>query len=189
MKAILSGSGRTKLEAGGQNLRFSGGFAWSLPAWLGMAPTTKMVMKAKLILLTLALGASTGLLSAQDNNPPPDGQRPPMREGGPGGPGMRGPGRPGFHLLPPPVQERLNLSDDQKKQLAELEAEVKAKMEKILTPEQLQQLKQMRPPQGQGGPQDQGGPGGQGGARRGRGPGGQGGPQGEGRPPGPPQDQ
>ena len=45
----------------------------------------KANMKTKVILLTLALGASTCLLTAQDGNPPPDGQRPPAREGGPGG--------------------------------------------------------------------------------------------------------
>jgi Spy/CpxP family protein refolding chaperone len=53
--------------------------------------------------------------------------------------------------------QKLNLTDDQKKQVADLEAEVKVKMEKILTPEQLQQLAQMRPPRPPGGP---GGPGG-----------------------------
>ncbi len=41
-------------------------------------------MKTKVILLTLALGASPCLLIAQDGNPPRDGQRPPPREGGPG---------------------------------------------------------------------------------------------------------
>jgi len=38
-------------------------------------------MKTKIILLTLALGASTCLLTAQDGNQPPEGQRPPSREG------------------------------------------------------------------------------------------------------------
>jgi Spy/CpxP family protein refolding chaperone len=116
-------------------------------------------MKKHVIILALALGASTCLLMAQDGNHPPDGQRPPGREGGPGGPGGQG----GFHLLPPHAQEHLNLTDDQKKQVAALEAEVKAKLEKILTPEQLEQLKQMRPPGRPGGPGSQGGPNGQGG--------------------------
>src|ERR1035438_5928593 len=117
-------------------------------------------MKTNVIILALALGASTCLLTAQDSNQPPDGQRPPGREGGPGGPGGQG----GFHLLPPRAQEHLNLTDDQKKQVAALEAEVKAKLEKILTPEQLDQLKQMRPPGRPGGPGGQGGPGGSGGS-------------------------
>src|ERR1035438_2235418 len=106
-------------------------------------------MKTKLTLLALALGASTCLLIAQDGPPPSDNQPPPQRAGGPGGMGGQrgGPGgQGGFHLLPPRAQEQLNLTDDQKKQVAALEAEVKAKLEKILTPEQLKQLKQMRPP-------------------------------------------
>ena len=96
-------------------------------------------MKTKIILLALALGASTCLLTAQDGSPSPDGQRPPG----------------GFHILPPRAQEQLNLSADQQKQVSDLEAEVKAKLETILTPEQLEQLKKMRPPHppGQGGGQ------------------------------------
>ena len=133
-------------------------------------------MRTKVILLALALGASTCLLQAQDDNQGADAQRPPRREGGPGGAG--GPGGPGgqggLHLLPPRAMEQLNLTADQQKQIAALEAEVKAKMEKILTPEQLKQLKEMRPPMRQGG---QGGPGGQGGQNR---------SSGEGRPQRPP---
>ena len=55
-------------------------------------------------------------------------------------------------MLPPRAQEQLNLTADQQKQLVALEAEVKAKLEKILTPEQLRQLEQMRPPRPQSGP-------------------------------------
>jgi Spy/CpxP family protein refolding chaperone len=136
-------------------------------------------MKTKAIILTLALGAATCLLTAQDGNQRPDGQRPPGREGGPPGPG--GPG--GFRLLPLPAMEQLNLTADQRKQLADLEAQVKAKLEKILTSEQLKQLSQMRPPPRQGGPGGMGGPGGgPGGPGRRGGPGGQGGPGGEGTP-------
>ena len=143
-------------------------------------------MKTKVILLALALGASTCLLTAQDNTQRPEGQRPPGRDGGPGGPGggpggeRGGPGGPGgqggFHLLPPRAVEQLNLTADQLKQVAALEAETKAKLEKILTPEQLKQLQQMRPPRRPGGPGGQDAQG-----RRG-GPGGQDGPGGEGRP-------
>ena len=49
------------------------------------------------------------------------------------------------------------------KEIAALEAETKAKLEKILTPEQMQQLKNMRPPMrpgGAGNGQMRGGPGG-----------------------------
>ena len=144
-------------------------------------------MKTKLALIAMALGASTCLVSAQDNPPPSDNQRPPQGDVRPGGGNMnrRGPGPDGgFHLIPPRAEQQLQLTDDQKKQIAALEAETKAKLEKILTPEQLQQLKTMRPPMRPGGPggnQFRGGPGGPGGNPGGmnRGPGGQ-------RPPGPP---
>ena len=109
-------------------------------------------MNTKVILLTLALGASTCLLTAQDNNPGPDNRPPLDRQGGPRGPEggrMRGPSGP--HLLPPRAHELLNLTPDQEKQVADLEAEVKATLEHILTPEQLKQLQQMRPPRGPGG--------------------------------------
>src|SRR5664280_2275163 len=131
-------------------------------------------MKTKALLLALAVGASTCVLMAQDTNNTSDSQPPPRLEGGPGA-GPRGRGGPGgFHLLPPRAQEQLKLTADQQKQVADLEAEVKAKMAKILTPEQLQQLKQMRPPRLRGGP---GGPGGE------RGPGSQDGEHGQGGPP------
>ncbi len=52
----------------------------------------------------------------------------------------------GFHLLAPRTQELLALNADQQKQVAALEIEVKGKLDTILTPEQLKQLSQMRPP-------------------------------------------
>lgn len=93
-------------------------------------------MKKVLIAVALALAVSTLYVRAQDAGGAP--KRPP------GGP----------HLLPPHAAEHLNLTDDQKKQIADLEAEVKAKIEKILTADQLKQLKEMRPPQRQGGKGD-----------------------------------
>ena len=123
-------------------------------------------MKTAAIAIALALAVSTLNTLAQDA-PRPEGR--PPREGGPQG----GPGQGGFHLLPPRAHEHLKLTDDQKKQIEELEAEVKAKLEKILTPEQLEQLKHMRPPMHQG----QGGPGG--GQQRGGGPGGGGDSEGQ----------
>lgn len=113
--------------------------------------------------LVVALGALALAANAQDNNPPNDGPpgadapRPGMRQnGGPAGPR-------GFHLLPPRAEERLKLTDDQKQQIVALEKETKAKLEKILTPEQLEQLKNMHPPMRErGGPRMgmRGGPGG-----------------------------
>jgi len=57
-----------------------------------------------------------------------------------------------LHLLPPHAQEGLKLTTIQQKQVADLEVETKAKLGKILTPDQLQQLKQMRPPSPKAGP-------------------------------------
>ncbi len=120
-----------------------------------------MKTKTTMLLALLALGTSGFIVNAQDNNPPPggtpgaDSQPPALREGG----GPVGPR--GFHLLPPRAEQRLNLTDDQKKQIAALEAETKAKLEKILTPDQMEKLKNMRPPMmGRGGPGMRGGPGG-----------------------------
>ncbi len=131
-------------------------------------------MKKTAILLALALSTSAVSLMAQDQTPPPAaGERPPGHEGGPGGMGRQG-GRGGFHLLPPRAQEQLNLSADQQKQVAALEAETMAKLEKILTPEQMQKLKQMRPPMRGGGQGGQGGRGSRGPDGQGGGPGGPG---------------
>jgi hypothetical protein len=69
----------------------------------------------------------------------------------------------------------LQLTAEQKKQLATLQSEVDTKLAKILTEEQKKQLKEMRPP-GFGGPGGFGPPGGPGGKQ----------PPGGGFPPSPP---
>lgn len=54
-----------------------------------------------------------------------------------------GPPRPRYELgrvLPPPVRDQLKLTDEQAKNLAALEAEVKVALEKILTKDQLATL-------------------------------------------------
>ena len=144
-------------------------------------------MKKTAVIVALALGVSAFTSMAQDQGGmPPAGDRPPGNEAGPGG--QHGPG--GFHLLPPQAKEALNLTEDQLAQVTALEAETKAKLEKILTPEQMAKLKQMHPGQRPGGRNghsghSQGGPGGPGGDQGGPGggPGGdQGGPSG-GQPP------
>jgi Spy/CpxP family protein refolding chaperone len=125
-------------------------------------------MKKSAFLLALALGVSAWCSVAQEQGDPPPVGGPPA--GGPGG-------QRGFHLLPPRAVEQLNLTANQQKQLADLEADVKAKIEKILTPDQLKQLREMRPPPPRGGMGGDG-PGG-----------GPGGPGAEGEPPPPPQEQ
>jgi len=102
-------------------------------------------MKTKTTITLLAvLGALALTANAQDNTPPSDVQ-PPKKMGGSGDQP-----RAGFHLLPPPLVQQLKLMDDQKTQVAALEADTKAKLEKILTADQLTQLKNFRPPGGRG---------------------------------------
>ncbi len=105
---------------------------------------------------------------------------------GPGGPapgGFGGPPQPG-QILPSFLQDRLNLSADQKKQIDDLQKDVDGKLGKILTAEQMKQLSQLRDGFGRGGRASgasdrPGGPG-----PGGRGPGGSGdrGPRGSGPP-------
>ncbi len=98
-----------------------------------------------------------------------------------------GPPAPGFHLIPRFAEPRLSLTDEERKQIATLEADTKARLSKILTPEQMKTMEEARPPRGFGGP---GGPGGgpedgplNGGPPDERGPGGDpGSPAGSGRP-------
>jgi len=96
--------------------------------------------------------------------------------GGPGGfPGGKGGGFKLGTVLPPFAKDQLKLTDDQKTQLAALEADVKGKLEKMLTADQLKSLETMRGGFGGGFP---GGAGGKGGFPGGA-PGGKGGPPGE----------
>jgi len=68
-----------------------------------------------------------------------------------GGPGFGGPGGGMFmrfaasgEVLPPPFQDALQLTERQRKQLAELQKEVTEKLDKVLTEEQRKQLKEIR---------------------------------------------
>jgi translation initiation factor IF-2 len=132
--------------------------------------------------------AGVSMAADRPDNPPPPPREDGGGPGGPGGdrPGRGGPGGPpgGVHVIPRFAEEKLNLTDEQRKQIADLEKVMKEKLAKILTPEHLKTLEQSRPPRrpgGQGGP-DGGGPrgGGQGGsdAGPGRPGGGEGGGQG-----------
>jgi len=106
-------------------------------------------MKRSALILALALGVSALSATAQDQGAgPPPGDRPPGFESGTNNiTGQAGPPRRGgFHLLPPRAAEFLDLTPDQLKQLSALEAETRAKLERILTPEQMQKLNRMRPP-------------------------------------------
>jgi len=100
--------------------------------------------------------------------------------GGPGGFGPRGFGPGGFggpprpgQILPPFLQQELNLTADQKQQIALLQKEVDEKLDKVLTDQQKQQLKEMRRGPGPG-RRGRRGPGGGPEGDRDRGPGGRG---------------
>jgi hypothetical protein len=94
-------------------------------------------------LLALAFAtAVVGICALTASSQPPEGR------GGPGGKGQKG-GPRGFELgkvLPPFVRDELDLTDEQEKAIAELEKEVKQKLEKILTAEQRQKATNARPP-------------------------------------------
>ncbi len=105
--------------------------------------------------------------------------------GGPGGPGGNGP-PPIGQVLPPPFQEMLQLTPEQRKKIDDLQKQVDASLAQILTSDQQQQFEQFKSggpggfgPPPRGGPDGPGGPG-----RNGRG----GPPPGGRRPPGPPGD-
>jgi hypothetical protein len=109
----------------------------------------------KRLLFGLMLFSAVAVLSiATGVAQPPDGGRPGKRDRGdgkgpPGGPGGPGGGPPRFELgkvLPPFVREELELSQDQEEQIAALEKQVKAKLEKILSAEQRRKIRSIRPP-------------------------------------------
>lgn len=119
-----------------------------------------VVTKEELTALAAKLAAE-----AADEGGRPGGFGPPDGPGGPGGrgPGGRGPGfggppQPG-QVMPPFLQEQLKLSAEQRKLVEDLQKEVDGKLNKILSEEQKQQLKEMRergpgrfgPPPGEGG--------------------------------------
>jgi len=94
-----------------------------------------------------------------------------------GGPGFGGPGMfmrlpsPG-EILPAPLQEMLQFTDQQKKDLEVLQKDVDAKLDKIMTEDQRKQLKEMRERGPDGPMRFQFGPGGPGGPPPGAFPGG-----------------
>jgi len=120
----------------------------------------------------------------------PGGFGPPGGPGGfgPGGPGGGGPPRMG-QILPGFMQQRLNLTAAQRKQVADLQKEVDAKLAKILSAEQNEQLKEMQERGPGGGPPGFGGPGGPGGPPPGGFPPGGPPPDGGDGPPPPPPDE
>jgi Spy/CpxP family protein refolding chaperone len=83
-----------------------------------------------------------GISAEKRANAKPADPLPPLTQDGVNTPSAK---TRGFHLLSPRTRELLALNDDQQKQVTALEMEVKGKLNTILTPEQLNQLAQMRP--------------------------------------------
>jgi hypothetical protein len=116
-----------------------------------------VVTKEELIALYAKEGAMLG--AGGRGGPPGDGPGGFGPPGGPGGPGGRGGPQPG-QVLPAFLQEMLGLTDDQKKQVSEVQKMVDDKLATILTADQKKQLQEMRTrgPGGPGGPPPDGPP-------------------------------
>src|SRR5438094_559719 len=89
------------------------------------------------VMLTVCLALAASGTSAQ----PPKDKKGDGPKGGKGG--LGGPPQPG-QVLSPGVQDALNLSADQKKQVETLQKEVDERLVKILTDGQQAQLQEMR---------------------------------------------
>lgn len=140
----------------------------------------------KKFLFGLAAFAVGGLLVGSPALSQPPGEKGDKGPGGKGGFGDKGgkggfPGGKAFKLgtvLPPFALDELNLTPDQQTKLAAIEADVKTKLDALLTDEQKKRLESVRPGGGKGGfPGGPGGPGGKGGFGGDKG--GKGGPPGD----------
>jgi spore coat protein CotH len=112
-----------KEETGAAGGPFGGAvFGASLP------PRAFFERRPKAVAAQLA-GTSKGFVPAQFGFGPPGGFAPPPRVG---------------DVMPRPVQDRLKLTPEQKRQMAELQEEVEEKIRKLLTEEQLAEWKRIR---------------------------------------------
>jgi Spy/CpxP family protein refolding chaperone len=130
-------------------------FGASDEEWKVIGPKLQKVIAARQALAADARGAGPGFVGPGGFGGPGPGGFGPF-PGGPGGFGARP--QPG-QVMPAPLQDALQLTGTQRKQLEELQKQVDGKLAKILTDEQKKQLKAMQ--QGGGGPGSfSGGPGG-----------------------------
>jgi hypothetical protein len=101
-------------------------------------------MMKRVLLGTMAFAAVAMFFTSQAVSQPPGGKD---DKGGPKGP-------PRFELgqiFPPPLLEELKMTADQEKELDAIRVELKTKLEKLLTPEQMKKVANFRP-RGPGGP-------------------------------------
>lgn len=114
--------------------------------------------KRQIMIAALLIGSAVGIharFSALGDPAPNDNGGPPPRAGTPDNPLGRDNGPPGSDsrperprpepgaVLPPFVRDKLNLTSDQKKQIGDLESDVKSKLAKILTDDQMKQFRDL----------------------------------------------
>ncbi len=134
-------------------------YALSAPPQLNVPPAevSRDVLLAAMKDRILATAVLDVVYSRPDEAAQPGDDRrpgpPTVRGDAQGEPAGAGPGGP--RLLPRAVEETLNLTEQQRRQIDDLEEAARARLGKILTPEQMKLLMQSRPPRS---PQD--GPGG-----------------------------
>lgn len=98
----------------------------------------------------------------------PKGDKGPKGGGKFGGPKGKAKGFQLGTVLPPHIREQLQLTEEQASAIRELEKEAKGRLDKILTPEQIQIIREARPPMGGSPRAGKDGPGGPGGGRSSR---------------------
>jgi hypothetical protein len=106
-------------------------------------------------LLVALLLVPLAFLACREGSPsggPPQGGAPPQGAVPPGAPpgGMFGPPPQPGQILPSPVQARLNLTPEQRKELEALQKDADSKLAEILTDEQKKQLHDMQQGFGRG---------------------------------------
>jgi Spy/CpxP family protein refolding chaperone len=161
MSDVTGTAGLQKMPRHFSSFIFASGTAVYTVRWKteSFSPVEKELSMRSLPYGFIALVLAGGILTACAAQPPDRRKGPPP-----------GPWNP-VHVFPPPVRESLNLTTEQEKQIDDLEKEVRARVNKVLTPEQQKILSEARPlPRGPGGPgrgpggfddQPQGGRGGQ----------------------------
>ncbi len=124
-------------------------------------------MKRSLVAVLSFSVTFAALALTATSQPPPGGEKKGGVGKGPGGGGAEKGGPPRYEIgqiFPPFVKDGLDLTEKQRNQIDELEKDLKAKLDKILTAEQKKKIGEIRPPM-PGGPPGGGPPGGEGGGQ------------------------
>jgi outer membrane protein assembly factor BamB len=151
--AVSEDKGLPSEWAADQNIQWKvklPGYGWSCPVILG----------DKVFLTTAVTDRQQRSNGGPGGGGPGGAGGPGGGRGGIGGPGSRGPGGEPGQILPEPVKDRLKLTDEQKKQIEDLQKDADGQLDKLLTDDQKRQLKDMRDNPGRGGAGGFGGRGG-----------------------------